>query len=58
VRESLSDRKALEQYVASLDDFVGDLQAEDLAPGTISNHVKGVKALYRTNGMELARAKD
>ena len=53
VRESLLDRKILERYVASLDDFVGDLQAEGLAPGTISNHVKGVKALYRTNGIEL-----
>ena len=53
VRESLLDRKALERYVASLDDFVGDLQAEGLASGTISNHVKGVKALYRTNGIEL-----
>ena len=53
VRESLIDKKILEQYVASLDDFVGDLQAEALAPGTIVNHVKGVKALYRTNGIEI-----
>jgi len=36
-----------------LDDFIGDLQAEGLAPGTISNHVKGVKALYRANGLRL-----
>ena len=53
VKESLLDRKILEQYVTSLDDFIGDLQAEGLAPGTIANHVKGVKALYRTNGVEI-----
>jgi len=53
LRESLLDRKSLERYVASLDDFVGDLQAEGLAPGTIANHVKGVKALFRTNGVEI-----
>jgi integrase len=53
LRESLLDRKALKAYVASLDEFIGDLQAADLAPGTISNHVKAVKALYRTNGIEL-----
>jgi integrase len=45
--------KALARYTRLLDDFVGNIQAEGLAPGTISNHVKGVKALYRTNGIEL-----
>ena len=53
VQESQLNKKALEQYVISLDDFVGDLQAEALAPGTIVNHVKGVKALYRTNGIQI-----
>jgi len=53
IRESLLDRKALEQYLAAVEDFIGDLQAEDLAPGTIANHVKGVKALYRINGVEV-----
>lgn len=38
------DRKAIDQTIASIDDFIGDLQAEKLAPGTIANHVKGVKA--------------
>ncbi|NWG11215.1 hypothetical protein HXY33_05655, partial [Candidatus Bathyarchaeota archaeon] len=36
-----------------LDDFVANLQAENLAPGSISNHVKGVKALFRCNGLKL-----
>jgi len=53
MRESLLDLKAREHYTASLDDFVGDLQAEGLAPGTIANHVKGIKALFRANGVEV-----
>jgi len=45
--------KALAKYSRLLDDFVGCLQAEDLAPGSVSNHVKGVKALFRCNGLKL-----
>jgi len=47
------DPKALAKYSRLLDDFVGDLQAEGLAPGTVSNHVKGVKALFRVNRLKL-----
>jgi len=45
--------KALAKYSRLLDDFIGCLQAEDLAPGTVSNHVKGVKALFRCNRLKL-----
>jgi site-specific recombinase XerD len=45
--------KALARYARLLDDFVGNIQAEGLAPGTISNHVKGVKALFRCSGLKL-----
>jgi len=45
--------KALAQTSRMLDDFVANLQAENLAPGSISNHVKGVKALFRCNGLKL-----
>ena len=45
--------KALANYSRLLDDFVGCLQAEGLAPGTVSNHVKGVKALFRVNRLKL-----
>lgn len=45
--------KALAKYSRLLDDFVGNLQAESLAPGTVSNHVKGVKALFRVNRLKL-----
>jgi len=47
------DPKALAKYSRLLDDFVGNLQAESLAPGTVSNHVKGVKALFRVNQLKL-----
>jgi integrase len=47
------DPKAIAKYSRLLDDFVGNLQAEGLAPGTISNHVKGVKALFRVNRLKL-----
>jgi len=45
--------KALAQTSRLLDDFVANLQAENLAPGSVSNHVKGVKALFRCNGLKL-----
>jgi hypothetical protein len=39
-----------------LNDFIANLQAENLALGTVSNHAKGVKALFCCNGLK-ARAK-
>jgi len=45
--------KALGVHAKALGQFVADLQAEGLAPGTINNHVKGVKALYHANGLRL-----
>jgi len=45
--------KAVARQVQAIDDFVGELQAEKLAPGTVSNHVKGVKALFRVNEIPL-----
>lgn len=48
-KEKCPDPKALAKHVRLLDDFIGCLQADGLAPGTINNHVKGVKALYRAS---------
>jgi hypothetical protein len=45
--------KSLSLHTKSVGDFVAELQAEGLAPGTINNHVKGVKALYRANGLRM-----
>lgn len=43
--------KRVSQYGLLLDDFAGCLQDEELAPGTINNHVKGAKQLFRANGL-------
>ena len=51
--DDLPEPRNLSLQVKALDDFVGDLQAGGLAQGTISNHVKGVKALFRVNGLKL-----
>ncbi len=48
--------KALSKFSKLLDDFVGELQAEELAPGTVSNHIKGVKALFRASNLKLELA--
>ena len=53
VEEVSNNREAITEYVEKLDEFAGDLQAEGLAFGTIANHVKGVKALFRANGIEI-----
>ncbi|MGD2066472.1 MAG: hypothetical protein PVI43_04815, partial [Candidatus Bathyarchaeota archaeon] len=53
IQEVTQDKQVIESYVENIDNFIGDLQAEDLAPGTINNHVKGVKALFRVNRIKL-----
>src|SRR5436853_3524066 len=42
--------KTVTEHSSQLDRFVGQLQDEGLAPGTINNHVKGLKGLYRATG--------
>ena len=51
--EGIPDYKEISRHARSIDDFIGELQAEGLAPGTISNHVKEVKTLYRVNRIPL-----
>lgn len=53
IREAILDKTEIDAYLRRIEEFVGDLRAEDLAPGTINNHVKGVKALFRANGVNL-----
>lgn len=53
VKEATLDTKTKDNYTTSIDDFIGDLQAEDLAQGTINNHVKEVMALFRVNSVEI-----
>jgi site-specific recombinase XerD len=45
--------KAISKYNILLDDYVGELQASDLAPGTINGHIKAIKALFRCNKVRL-----
>jgi len=47
--------KMLRKHEQLVDDFAGHLQEQDreLAPGTIANHVKGVRALYRASRLQL-----
>ncbi len=45
--------RVLGLHASVLDDFVGVLQDEGLAPGTINNHVKSMKQLYRANGLRI-----
>jgi site-specific recombinase XerD len=45
--------KGLAKYGRLLDDFVGELQAEELSPGSISNNVKGIKSLFKVNHLKL-----
>ena len=41
------------KHAQLVDDFVAYLQDLNLAPGTVANFAKGVKALYRSNGLRL-----
>jgi integrase len=45
--------KAIAKYSRLLDDYLGELQAEEYTPGTVSNHIKGVKALFNANRLKL-----
>jgi integrase len=53
IKEVLFKKKVVDGYVKAIDSFVGDLQADNKAPGTIYNYVKGVKALFKINGVTL-----
>jgi len=45
--------KMLTKHAQLVDDFAGSLQDQGEAPGTVANNVKGVRALYRVNGLQL-----
>ncbi len=53
-QEGTPNAKALAAAVNQLDEYMGELQAEGLAPRTIGNRVKTVKALYMANGLNLS----
>ena len=45
--------KAIAKYNKLLDDYVGELQAQGLTPNSVSCLIKGVKAIFRCNGIKL-----
>lgn len=54
VKEIKENPRNIEQYKVRIDEFIGDLQAEGLAHGTIANYVKGVKTLFKANGVDIS----
>jgi len=53
VREVILEKKGHDRCLEKIDDFIGDLQGQGLAPGSIANYVKGVKALFHANGVAI-----
>ncbi len=53
LEKCLTSNEAKNEAILRIDDFIGELRAAGLAAGTISNYIKGVKALFRTNGINL-----
>jgi integrase len=47
------DKTRIDVYLQQIDNFIGDLRAEGSTPGTVNNYVKGMKALFRVNGINL-----
>jgi integrase len=43
----------VKHHAQQIDDFIGEMKAAQLAPCTIANFVKGIKALYRINEIPL-----
>jgi hypothetical protein len=47
------DFKAISKFNKLLDDYIGELQAQDMTPLGIQGQLKGVLALFRNNGAKL-----
>ena len=45
--------KAVSKYNKLLDDYIGELQAQGLTPGGVNGLIKGIKAIFRANGLRL-----
>jgi len=50
---SIPDPLRVQNHVGFLEDYIGELQDQGLAPLRICNYVKAVKTLYRVNGVDL-----
>jgi len=47
------DSKAIAKYNKLLDEYVGELQAEQMVPGAVKSYIKGIKSLCRCGGVRL-----
>jgi integrase len=45
--------KAVSKYNKLLDDYIGELQAQGLTPGGVNGLIKGIKAIFRSNGLRI-----
>jgi hypothetical protein len=52
-QDSDPNPKAIAKYNKLLDDYVGELQAQGLTPNSVSCLIKGVKSIFRCNGIKL-----
>jgi len=50
---NIPDPLRVQNHVGFLEDYIGDLQDQGLAPLRICNYVKAIKALYRVNGVDV-----
>ena len=54
VEEIRQNTRNTDRYRIRVEEFIGDLQAEGLAHGTIANYVKGVRALFKANRIDIS----
>jgi site-specific recombinase XerD len=50
---NIPDPLRVQNHVGFLEDYLGELQDQGLAPLRICNYVKAIKALYRVNGVDM-----
>jgi len=50
---NIPDPLRVQNHVGFLEDYIGDLQDQGLAPLRICNYVKAIKTLYRVNGVDV-----
>jgi len=54
--EGLPDPKKIHELIMLIDDFLGELEANDLAPATLSVTFSRIKSFFKVNGIELGLA--
>jgi site-specific recombinase XerD len=47
------DAQRLQNHIGFVNDYLAELQDQDLTPGAVVNCIKGVKTFYRSNGIKI-----